>query len=124
MESLHYAVVYIGDDDKTHFRDEQIPWKQIPASVPENQLYATPFQDATKLGFMRMPAGQHSDWHPAPRKQFILVLNGCTEIEVGDGQRRTFTAGSVFLVTDVEGKGHRTSALGDEPVLTAWVPIP
>ena len=53
-----------------------------------------------------------------------MVLRGVGEVEVGDGQRRRFGPGSVLLVTDIEGRGHRTKVLGKEDVLLVWVPVP
>jgi hypothetical protein len=53
-----------------------------------------------------------------------MVLHGTVEIEAGDGERRTFIAGTVVLVTDVHGRGHRTNVIGEEHVFLVWVPIP
>ena len=46
------------------------------------------------------------------------------EVEAGDGEKRTFTPGSVLLVTDVDGMGHKIKVVGDQAVLLVWVPIP
>ena len=46
------------------------------------------------------------------------------EIEVGDGQHRKLAPGSVVLVTDIKGRGHRTKVLGKEDVFAVWVPVP
>ena len=48
------------------------------------------------------------DWHVAPRRQLVVLLDGVIEIEVSDGSRRTFGGGEVLLVEDTTGKGHRT----------------
>ena len=80
--------------------------------------------DASKIGFLRSPKGLKSGLHPAPAKQFVMVLTGLMEVESGDGERRQFLPGSVLLVTDTQGSGHRTSVLGDQDVFLAWVPIP
>jgi hypothetical protein len=53
-----------------------------------------------------------------------MVLTGVMEVEAGDGEKRTFTPGSVLLVTDVDGMGHRTQVVGEQEVLLVWVPIP
>ena len=41
-----------------------------------------------------------------------MVLSGLAEVEVGDGERRTFGPGNVLLVTDTEGRGHLTNVIG------------
>jgi len=127
MDQLKYTILYIGSDSKTHFKDDYLTWQRISDSVT-NPRYVTPFQRATDIGFLRIPIGQISDWHPTwhptPRKQFLMVLKGIIEMETEDGQKRTFTPGSVLLLMDVSGKGHRTNVLGDQDVLIAWVPVP
>lgn len=123
MDQLKYITLYTGSDDKTHFKDNYIPWHPISSSAKES-VYVTPFKKATDIGFLHLPIGQKSGWHPAPKKQFVMVLTGIMEVETGDGEKLTFAPGSVLLVTDVTGKGHRTNVIGDQEVLVAWVPIP
>jgi hypothetical protein len=53
-----------------------------------------------------------------------MVLSGKLEVEAGDGERREFTPGTVLLVTDVDGRGHKTNALGTDDVFLVWVPVP
>lgn len=48
------------------------------------------------------------DWHCAPARQLVVLLDGVIEIEVSDGEKRTFCGGDILLVEDVTGKGHRT----------------
>ena len=84
----------------------------------------TPFLDATKIGFLRLPKGYKAGLHPAPAKQFVMVLTGRMEVESGDGEQKQFLPGSVLLVTDTQGSGHRTSVLGNEDVFLVWVPVP
>jgi quercetin dioxygenase-like cupin family protein len=124
MNQLKYSVIYIGSDANTHFKDDHLPWQTLPdASSASIKFKFTPMQKAEEIGFLHLPAGYSSDWHPAPAKQFVMVLTGIMEVEAGDGEKRTFTPGSVLLVTDVEGKGHRTNVLGSQEVLIVWVPI-
>lgn len=100
--------------DVTHFRAERIPWIET-----RTELFP-----AVSVGYLRHSPGYASDWHPAPAKQYVMVLNGTMEVEAGDGERRTFAAGSVLLVTDVDGRGHRTRVIGTEGLFIVWVPIP
>ena len=123
QQPLQYAVVYSDDRGVTRFRDEYLPWQpsQTATNLP---ALLTPYLDAEKIGFLRLPKGYYQDWHPAPGKRFVMVLSGVGEVEVGDGERRTFAPGSVLLMTDISGQGHQTSVVGDQDVLIAWVPIP
>jgi hypothetical protein len=53
------------------------------------------------------------DWnfHTAPQRQYIILLDGEIEIETSLGQKRQFSGGDVLLVEDTTGKGHRTRNL-------------
>jgi hypothetical protein len=124
-QMLRYAVVFSDSHDMTHFRDEELPWQVSQASAdPLHPYLLTPYLDAKQIGFLRLPVGSSADWHPAPGKRFVMVLRGLMEVEVGDGERRRFGSGSVALVTDVNGRGHRTSVVGNEEVFIVWVPVP
>lgn len=55
--------------------------------------------------------------HPAPARQFIVVLAGVVEVEVSDGAKRRFGAGSIILMDDAGGNGHISRWVGDaEPL--------
>src|SRR5206468_1236153 len=54
------------------------------------------------------------DWHTAPRRQFIVLLDGEIELQVSDGEARRFRGGDVLLVEDTNGKVHRTKNLTPE----------
>ena len=122
QQKLQYTVVFSDPKDVTHFREEHLMWE--PMEGPADLLLATPFLDASKIGFLRIPKGYRADFHPAPSKRFVMVLSGAVEIKVGDGERRRFAAGSVVLVTDTECRGHCTNALDNQEVFLAWVPVP
>jgi len=80
-------------------------------------------QATTHIVFNQMPVGTFIDWHPAPRRQYVIILSGQLEIGLSDGTVRRFGPGDARLVEDVTGKGHTTRVIGSEPVLTAVVPL-
>ena len=51
------------------------------------------------------------DFHNAPQKQYIVLLDGEIEIETSIGEKRIFKGGDVLLLEDTEGKGHKTKNL-------------
>jgi hypothetical protein len=69
-------------------------------------------EPVTALTFSRLEPGYISDWHPAPRRQFVLIASGSVELTATDGETREFGPGSVFFVEDINGKGHKTRVLG------------
>jgi quercetin dioxygenase-like cupin family protein len=77
----------------------------------------------TQISFRVWPKGEFLDWHPAPRRQFVIILSGQLEIGCGDGSKQVFGPGDARLVEDTTGKGHTTRVLDGEPCLTATVPL-
>jgi hypothetical protein len=63
------------------------------------------------LIFREVEPSYDYDFHCAPERQFIVLLDGRIEIETSCGEKREFGAGEVLLVEDTTGKGHRTRNL-------------
>jgi hypothetical protein len=81
------------------------------------------FVPAKRYGFLSAPPGWAGDWHPAPKKQVLFYLAGEIEAETSDGEVRRFGPGSVTLVEDTTGKGHKSRVVGDNEVLAAVVQL-
>ena len=77
--------------------------------------------DVTKIRFGTRAPGEMQDWHPAPQRQFVIILSGQLEIGFEDGSTRVFGPGDARLVEDTTGKGHTTIAIGNEPCITATI---
>jgi len=77
----------------------------------------------TQISFRVWPVGEFLDWHPAPRRQFVIILSGQLEIGLGDGAKHVFGAGDARLVEDTTGKGHTTRVVGTQPCITATIPL-
>ena len=111
---------YTGADNRTHFEDLDIPALRPagdPARVPE------PF-DVTGMLIRESSGDAHFlELHPAPRRQLILCLAGVVEIEAGDGTKRRFGPGDIYLADDLAGEGHRHREI-EGPVKHAWVFLP
>ena len=105
--------LYTGSDGQSHV--EPIDLGRTPAWT---KGLAT-----TQIAFRESPAGNFLDWHPAPRRQFVIILSGQLEIGLGDGSRHLFGPGDARLVEDTTGKGHTTRVHGNQPCLTATIPL-
>ncbi len=105
--------LYTGDDGQSHFEtidlDQTPDWKSAQA--------------ATQISFSEAAAGRFSDWHPAPRRQFVIILSGQLEIGLGDGSKHVFGPGDARLVEDTTGQGHTTATYGDQPCVTCTIPL-
>lgn len=66
---------------------------------------------ATGIVFREVPPDYDLDWHPAPRRQYIINLDAGVQMTASDGETRRIGAGEIILVEDTRGKGHRSKAL-------------
>src|SRR4029077_11837765 len=105
--------IYTGQDGQTHFED-------LPLPADESRNVA--LQADAHVVFRRFPADYSSDWHTAPRRQYIFILEGQMEIGIGDGTTRRFGPGDVVLADDLTGRGHTTRSVG-VPRISATVPL-
>jgi len=106
-----FNVVRIYTDTKgdSHFEDVQIPL----ASKGSVGHLSEPI-DARQVIFREVDPGYDWDFHCAPQRQFIVLLDGEIEIETSLGVKRTFKPGEILLVEDTTGKGHRTKNVRPE----------
>ena len=109
--------LYTGPDDESHFEDVEIELK-VQADTQVSQLQA-----AHGIMFRVAPANHLSNYHPAPRRQYVVTLSGQVEIETGDGTIRRFGPGGVMLAEDTTGRGHITRVFGGQPRHYAFIPL-
>jgi len=105
--------IYTGEDGQTHFED-------LP--MPADEVEQVAIAAGANIVFRRFPANYFSDWHCAPRRQYIIILSGQMEIGIGDGTKRRFGPGDVVLADDMTGQGHTTASVG-EPRVSATVAV-
>ena len=104
--------LYTGDDGQAHFED---------LNVPAGEMETVALKPGADMTFRRVPDGSFSDWHNAPRLQYVIVLSGQMEIGIGDGTKRMLNPGDILQVEDLTGQGHTTRALGNR--VAASVPL-
>lgn len=90
-------------DGVTRFEEIDVP---LEDAGPIGRLSGT--VEASGVQFRENDPDYDYDWHPAPRRQYVVLLDGEIEIEVGDGEIRRFRGGDVLLLDDTHGRGHRT----------------
>ena len=105
--------LYTGEDGQSHLEELDL------ASHPE----LTSLQRTAGIVFRTAEPGRFSDWHNAPRRQYVINLAGEVEIGLGDGTVHRFGPGHVTLAEDLTGKGHTTRVVGNVPRVSATVPL-
>ena len=99
--------LYTDANGQSHFRDIEVEWvEEGPAGKLSKRL------PATGIIFRQVQPNYDLDWHPAPRRQYIINLDAGVQITASDGEARTINAGEIILVEDVTGKGHLSKGLG------------
>ncbi len=121
--SMKITTFYATDTGESRFRDVEIPLAQqrddgFGHTLVLSNPYASP-----NVQFVELPAGLDQDWHNAPARQVVMVLDGVIEVETTDGERRQWRNGEAFLPADVTGRGHRTRCVGG-PVRLLFAPLP
>ena len=71
-----FVRIYTGDDGQTHFED---------LDLPADRSIHSGMQVTPGVNFRRFEPGYFSDWHTAPRRQYVITLAG--EMEIGIGGR-------------------------------------
>ncbi len=110
---MSIARLYTGDDGQSH----------IEEMSPELHPELANLQSADGIVFRTFEPGYFSDWHTAPRRQFVITLEGEVEIGLGDGTLHRFGPGHAMLAEDLTGQGHTTRAVGGGPRVTATIPL-
>lgn len=116
--SMRIHNLYSDEHGESHFRDIEIEWAEVRKAGSFSQRLP-----ANGIIFRETGADYDLDWHPAPRRQYIINLDGSVKITASDGESRVIGAGEVILVEDTSGKGHRSQAVGARSRHSIFIPI-
>jgi hypothetical protein len=116
-----FTVVRIYSDEKgdSHFEDVSVPLLDKGKVGKLSEAV-----EAKEVIFREVEPTYDWDFHTAPQKQFIILLDGEIEIETSLQQKRKFSGGDVLLVEDTTGKGHRTKNLHPAKRRSIFITIP
>jgi hypothetical protein len=104
---MKYTRLFAGDDGQSHFEEVTVALLN-----PENgnSTSAPIVVDKIILGEVEDGA-EEMTWHNPSHRQYVIMLAGSMEIEVGDGSKRIFNPGDILLAEDMTGQGHITRAV-------------
>lgn len=111
--------VYSDNNGDTRFEDIFIPLNdageigKLSDGLPANTII-----------FREVDPTYDYNFHNAPQKQYLILIDGSIEIETTLGEKRQFNAGDVLLLEDTEGKGHRTKNLESRKRRSIFITIP
>jgi quercetin dioxygenase-like cupin family protein len=110
--------LYTDADGQSHFRDVEIDWAEERRGSKLSKRYP-----ATGVIFRQTQAEHSLDWHPAPRRQYIVNLDAGVKLTASDGESRVINAGEIILVEDITGKGHLSEHLEGKIRHSLFIPI-
>ncbi len=110
--------LYTGPDGESHFQDIDISLDGGEGSERMSELIK-----ATGIIFRETSGAYDLDWHPAPRRQFVISLEGQVELVVGDGTTRILGPGDILLAEDTTGRGHISRAVNKQPRKSIFVTL-
>jgi hypothetical protein len=109
--------IYTGDDGESHFQTLEAPMTERPYG------FLTDWLPVTGMAYRRNHPGQDLDFHPAPRRQFVVNLFGAVELETGHGEVRRLGPGDILLADDTTGRGHISRDV-EGPRRNLFLPLP
>jgi hypothetical protein len=133
--TLPYVHLYSDANGISHFRDEKLRFAPGGARGAAQAAVSSELSNAQALASLQLSNaagatllllkhGAEEDWHRAPRRMYLIVVQGMSEVTAGDGEVRRFGLGSVLLMDDTTGKGHITRAVGHVDHIALTIPAP
>jgi quercetin dioxygenase-like cupin family protein len=109
--------IFTGPDGQTHA--EEVNVKLTGNGGGEGSEMAK----VTGVQFRRQAPNYFQDWHPAPRRQYVITLSGQGEIELVGGKKIHLGPGHIVLAEDLTGKGHISRGVGTEDRISLFLPL-
>lgn len=98
--------IYSDVNGESHFED-----RVVPLQDKGDIGFLSDGETVKEIIFREVSPSYDYDFHNAPQKQYIILLDGGVEIETSLGEKRKFATGEILLVEDTTGKGHKTRNL-------------
>jgi hypothetical protein len=102
--------LYTGEDGESHFEEIELPLDDKFGDVDQQTMPLKALEVCFRESTEEVGYGDKIGWHNAPCRLLYIILGGTLEIEVGDGSKRLFEAGDIFMAEDTTGRGHLSRA--------------
>lgn len=106
--------IYADDSGETHFRKTDIALELRDFAPPSQPIRVSPEMESTSSLFLVAPPGWDEEFHPTPRRQLAVMLDGNATISATDGETIEVGPGSIILLNDQDSRGHLTRVRGDK----------
>lgn len=110
--------IYADANGESHLREVDIDWANVAPTGKTSHPVGV-----SSVAFRVTDGNYDLDWHNAPRRQYIVNLEGSVEIITSDGQSRVIGPGEIILAEDTTGKGHRSRAVAKGARRSLIIPL-
>lgn len=108
--------IYSDKSGDSHFEDIEIPL------FDNGEIgFLSKKMDAKAMQFRKVLPDYDYDFHQAPQRQYIILLDGGVEIETSLSEIRQFPTDYILLVEDTSGKGHKTKNLEKKERMSLFI---
>lgn len=109
----------------SHFADLDLPEALMPTVVGLPDMRSTNAIPADNFRLVTTtPPAMARGWHPAPARQFVIVVKGAIVVEVSGGETRQLDTRSMIFFEDVSGRGDLNRIVDDREIVLAFLPVP
>ena len=121
MSNIEYLRIYSDAEGCSHFEIKTVDLASQDYAPPAPALNTSAGAAAEKIVFLELPVGWYGVWHPTPVRQWLILMTGACEFEVGNGKRAIRKAGDVVMLDDTHGRGHQTRVISEVAVRIAAI---
>lgn len=111
---MEIVEIYGDAAGETHLRRTAIDFEMRDFAPPSQPLGVSAEMGSSSSLFLTAPPGWDKNFHPTPRKQLAVLLEGNVRISVSDGETIELKPGDTFLLNDMASKGHLTQVQGEQ----------
>ena len=124
MSSIEYVRLFADASGGSHIeRGQTIDLASADFVPPAPSILVSAVSTASGYAFLVVPAGYFGEWHPSPKRQWIIFLSGEMEFETTDGARHVGKPGLPVLLEDVSGRGHQSRVPATQPAVMMAIQI-
>ena len=105
---MELVEIYGDAAGETHFRRTEIDFEMRDFTPPSQPLRVSAEMPTASGLFLMAPPGWDKDFHPTPRRQLAVLLDGSVHMSVSDGESIGLKPGDIVLFNDMASKGHLT----------------
>jgi uncharacterized cupin superfamily protein len=126
LQTLKYHRFYSDASGESHLHEVEVKQSLAKAAPPAPPLLVSAFNPAIQWGFFSTPEGWFGDWHPAPARQFMILLSGAVNVMASDGRVLQMRPSDIVLLEDTWGRGHMSRNVSDGVChyFVARLPVP